>query len=377
MATSFAVITGHEDPAKAETQVHWRALATAADTLVILMGVGRLADIVAGLTAGGRDPRTPVAIVRWGTHPRQSTLVSTLADVVRDAEAASVGPPSAIIVGQVVALRPELAWFDNRPLSGRRGLVTRVRQQASDLSGLLRRHGAVPLEMPLIRLVEPDSWEPADRALAACESFDWLIFTSANGVAAVVEHLAARGEDIRALKGPRIAAIGERTAAAAAAAGLRVSLCPDEFVAESLLEALATAGLAGKRLLLLRAAEAREVLPEQARAAGAEVLDVAVYRTLPVEQLDPAVLRQLEDGEVDFVTFASSSSVKSLVAALGEARARELLAAVCVGCIGPVTAAAAEEAGLHVAVVPEEHTIEGLVGALGEHFATVPRRFNP
>lgn len=374
VATSFAVITGHEDPTKPETQVQWQKLATAVDTLVILMGVGNLPAIVAGLLAGGRPAETPVALVSQGTLPEQTSLLSTLDSVVADAAAAGVKPPSAIIVGEVAALRPELAWFDNRPLFGLRGLVTRVRQQASDLSALLRQYGATPVEMPVIRIVPPESWEPVDRALEEMESFDWLIFTSANAVTALIEHLQERELDVRSLKGPRIAAIGPKTAAAAEAAGLRVALCPGEYVAEALLEALGADGLAGKRLLLARAAEAREVLPHGAREAGAEVVVTPVYQTLPAESLDSTALAALEQGNIDFITFASSSSVESFVQAVGQERALALLADVCVACIGPVTAATARDFGLTPTVTPQEYTIEALVAALCEHYATAPRR---
>lgn len=369
IATSFAVVTGHEAPSKPETQVQWQKLATAVDTLVILMGVGNLWQIVAGLTSGGRPADTPVAIVRWGTLPEQTTLVSTLGQIVQDAATAGVAPPAAIIIGEVAALRPKLAWFDNRPLFGRRGLVTRTRQQASELSALLRQEGAIAIEMPVIQIVPPDSWEPVDRALEAMESFDWLVFTSANSVTALTDHLAALELDIRALKGPRIAAIGPKTAAAATAAGLRVSLCPEEYVAEALLEALAAEGLESKRILLLRAAQAREILPQRAAAAGAEVVVAAVYQTLPVETLDPEALRTLEQGEVDFVTFASSSTVTNFAQALGQERARALLENVCVACLGPITAATARELGLTPAVVPDEYTIEALVAALCAYYS--------
>jgi uroporphyrinogen III methyltransferase / synthase len=373
VATSFAVITGHEDPSKPETQVHWHKLATAADTLVILMGVGNLSRIVEGLTSGGRPAETPVAIVNWGTLPEQTTLVSTLRHIVEDAAAAAVKPPSAIIIGEVAALRSELAWFDNRPLFGLRGLVTRVRHQASELSALLRQEGAIAIEMPVIQIVPPDSWEPVDRALAEMESFDWLVFTSANAVTALKDYLDTLELDIRALKGPRIAAVGPKTAAAATAAGLRVSLCPEEYVAEALLEALAAEGLEGKRILLLRAAQAREVLPEKAREAGADVVVAPVYQTLPPESLDPDVVQSLEQGEIDFVTFASSSTVTNFAQALGQERARALLENVCVACLGPITAATTRELGIIPTVVPAQYTIEALVAALCIYYSTSPR----
>ena len=369
VAVSFAVVTGHEDPTKDEAQADWRSLAGAVDTLVILMGVGQLASIVEELRAGGRAADTPVALVSWGTLPRQRTLVSTLGNVVQDAQAAGLQPPAAAIVGDVVSLRPQLAWFDNRPLFGRHVLVTRTREQASALSGLLQRFGATALEMPVIRVVPPEDSGPLDAALAEAERYDWLVFTSANGVRFVTERLAQLGQDVRALKGPRVAAIGPKTAAAAEQAGMRVSLCPDEYIAEALVEALQQEGLAGRRVLLLRAEEARSTFPDRARELGAEVTVVTAYRTLPVEQLDPRAVEMLERGEIAVVTFASSSSVRYFATALGEERARSLLAKTCVACIGPVTAETAAGLGIGVDAMPEEYTIEALVEAIVAQFA--------
>jgi len=225
-----------------------------------------------------------------------------------------------------------------------------------------------------VRIEPPESWEPLEEALAAMDGFDWLILTSPNGVAATVAHLERLGLDIRALKGPRIAAIGPATAEAAAAAGLRVALCPEEHAAEGLLESLRAEGLRGRRLLLLRAAQGRELLPRLAEEDGAQVTVVPVYQTLPVDCPDPEAMGMLERHEVDFVTFASSSAVRSFVSAVGQERARELLEQVCIGCIGPVTAATAEELGLTPTVVPEQYTIEALVAALAAHFAAAPGR---
>ena len=369
-AASFAVVTGHEDPTKTKSQVDWGRLAGATDTLVILMGVGQLPQIVDELIAGGRAPDTPVALVARGTRPDQRTLVSTLGSVSDDARTEGVQPPAVVIVGDVVSLRPELQWFGNGPLSGRRVLVTRTREQASELSRLLRRYGATPVEMPVIQIDPPDDWEPLDAAVAEADGYDWVVFTSVNGVRSVTERLAQLGGDVRALKGPRVAAIGPKTAEAAERAGLRVSVCPDEYVAEALAEALRAEGLSGKRILLLRAAEARSTFPDEARKLGAEVTVAAAYQTRPVDQPDPRAMARLEQGEIDVVTFASSSSVRNFAAAVGAEKARTLLEPTCVACIGPITADTASGLGLAASVVPEEYTIEALVEAIAVHLAT-------
>jgi uroporphyrinogen III methyltransferase/synthase len=374
LVTSFTVATGHEDVTREESQLAWRNLAQAGGTLVILMGVGRLEEIVPELIAGGKSPDTPVALVASATCPEQRTLVSTLQDVAADARAQDVRPPAVMIVGDVVALREKLSWFEDRPLFGRRVLVTRTREQASELSALLRVHGAVPVEMPVLRLVPPETWEPFDAALRQAETYDWLVFTSANGVRFTRERLEELGSDLRALKGPRVAAIGPKTAAAAQSAGLRVSACPDEYIAESLVAALEGEGLSGQRVLLLRAADARSTFPEMARALGAEVDVVTVYRTVPVDEPAPRAISILESGALDAVTFASSSSVKNFAEAVGIEKARSLLENVTVACIGPVTAETAAELGLNVVVMPDDYTIEGLVAALVDHFAVPDRR---
>lgn len=368
LATSFTVATGHEDPGKPDRQVDWRSLARAGDTLVVLMGVGQLEQIVAQLLAAGRPPDTPAALVSWATLPQQRTLRSTLQAVAAEARAYNVRPPAVLIVGDVVRLWEKLSWFETRPLHGRRILVTRTREQASELSELLRRQGAIPTEMPVIQLIPPDTWEPFDQAVAQAERYDWLVFTSANGVRFTMARLQELGLDVRALKGPRVAAIGPRTVAAAQDAGMRVSLCPEKYVAESLAEAMTAQGLSGRRILLLRAAEGRETLPEAAQAQGAQVDVVAVYRTVPAERPDPGVLELLDSGGLDAITFTSSSSVRNFLGLIGPQRAQMLARGITIACIGPVTRDAARQAGLPVAVMPQEHTIKALVEALVEHF---------
>jgi uroporphyrinogen III methyltransferase / synthase len=364
VASSFAVVTGHEDPTKEQKSVDWQALARAVDTIVILMGVERAGEIARELIAGGRVGSTPVACVSRATTHSQSTLVTTLDRLAEDIAEHGVTAPTVLIVGEVGRLHERLAWFERAPLFGKRILVTRTREQAGELSRLLTECGAEAIEMPVIRIEPPDDWSPFDTALRTLGECDWLVFTSANGVRWALRRLSELGLDVRALAGPRIAAIGTKTRETLSQLGLLVDVVPNEFRGEGLAEALSAEGLAGKRVVLFRAEEGRDVFLEIARSEGAEVTTVPLYRTVPAPELDPDALRLLEEGEIDAVTFASSSSVTNCVHALGEARARALLARTRIACIGPVTARTAEECGLTVAVQPEAPTIEALVEAL-------------
>jgi uroporphyrinogen III methyltransferase/synthase len=375
IASSFAVITGHEDPQKPVSAVNWEKLATAADTLVFLMGTENLPAIVERLLAHGRPAGTPVALVRWGTTVQQEVLTGTLADIVAQAAAAQFGSPAVIVVGGVVNLRPLLSWFETKPLFGRRIVVTRARTQASKLSERLAERGAEPWEFPAIRVAPPEDEQPLRTAARLVGTYDWAIFTSANGVAAFFAALQAEGGDARRLGAAKVAAIGSETAEALAARGIRADAVPAEFRAEGLLRVL-PADLRGIRLLLARAAEAREVLPAELRRRGAEVNEVAAYRTVVGEGARRAdELRELlKAGQIAAVTFTSSSTVKNLLALLGgeseagQAAARRLLTGVTLASIGPVTTQTARELGLTIQVEAAEYTIAGLVEALVRHF---------
>ncbi|HZP30370.1 MAG TPA: uroporphyrinogen-III C-methyltransferase [Acidimicrobiia bacterium] len=348
VSTHFTVVTGHEDPSKARTDVDWATLAGAGGTLVILMGAGRIADIAAALIAGGRSPATPVAAVRNGTRPDQRTTRATLATIAD----AGVRAPSAIVVGEVAAL--DLAWFESRPLFGRTVVVTRAREQASGLRARLEQLGADVLELPSISI------EPLDVALPDLAGFGWVVFTSANGVAAFFDRgLAAAGLDARALAPVRVAAIGPATATALEAHGVRADLVPERFVAESLLEAFPMPAAAGERVLLARAEQARDVLPDGLRARGYEVDVLAVYRTRPAVP-DADALERVRRGSVDALTFTSSSTVANFCDLVGAVPDPQPL----VVSIGPVTSRTARDRGLRVDVEAGEHTIDGLVAAL-------------
>ena len=359
--SSFAVVTGHEDPTKPDSSVDWQKLATGVGTLVCLMGVGNLPQIVAKLIEHGRDPRTPVAIVQEGTEARQKTVTGTLADIVAKAREADIKPPAVTVVGEVVALREKLRWFDTKPLFGKRILVTRSREQASALSERLRELGAEPLEYPAIEIAPPKDMTPLNEAIARLSTYDWLIFTSANGVRAFADRMSEKGVDIEALARPKIAAIGPATAQALQRYGLRVAYMPQVYLAEEI--ATGIGDVAGQRILLPRAARAPKQLAQALRGKGAAVDEVAAYRTLAVGAPDE-LKALLENEQIDIVTFTSSSTVRNLVASLQGQALSEVMSRCLVACIGPVTARTAARLGIRVDVVAREHTIPGLVEAI-------------
>lgn len=362
--SSVALITGHEDEQKGPSGLDWSKLATGIETLVFLMGFKNLPRIIARLIANGRAPETPAALIRWGTTPRQQTVTGTLDDIMGQAVAAGLGSPSIFVVGPVVSLRERLSWFERLPLFGRTVVVTRTREQASDLIQRLSLAGAECLELPTIRLAPPLRWDDLDQAIHQLESYHWIIFTSPNGVRAFFERLEALGKDVRSLKGLRLAAIGPATAAALREWRLRPDLLPEKFQAEYVLEALAGLELKDRRILIPRAETARELLPEGLGRLGAQVTVAAAYRTLPEEAEKPLLLERLRAGSVDCLTFTSSSTVLNFLALFERAEILSLLKPVTVAAIGPVTAQTARDNGLTVQVVPESYTIAGLVEAL-------------
>lgn len=362
--SSFAVITGHEDPTKPDSSIRWDKLATAAGTLICLMGVENLPSIVRQLTAYGRSPDTPIALVRWGTWPQQETIEGTLEDIQQRLAGRDFGPPAVIIVGEVVRLRDRLRWFDNRPLFGKQVLVTRARDQASQLSELLRALGAQALEAPAIQIQKLGDYTPLDTALLRLHDYRWTVFTSANGVAAVFHRLKALGMDARAFGQTRVAAVGPTTAAALEERGITPDFVPGQYLTKAVAAGLAQRDIAGARVLLPRTDIVGEDLAGALGAAGALVDQVVAYRTVQAATLDPEVEEILQEGKMDMVTFTSSSTVKHFVRLLDGNVA--LLSQSRIACIGPVTAKTAAEAGLRVDIVAQEHTIPGLVAAILE-----------
>jgi uroporphyrinogen III methyltransferase/synthase len=355
-ASAVAFVTGHEDPGKPDSALDWEALARFPGTLVFYMGIRNLPLIAQRLTAAGRDAGAAVAVVERGTHPGQRTIVDTLGGIAARVEAEEVRPPAVTIVGPVAELRETIAWLERRPLHGEVVAVTRARAQASGLAARLRDLGAEVVETPAIR-IEPRPLDGAVRdAIERIEEYSLVCLTSPNGVRLLFEGLGEAGRDARALAAATVAAIGPGTAAELARHGIHADVVPERFVAEALVEALEGVPVEGRRVLVARAAEAREVLPEALRARGAEVDDVALYETVAEPLTDPE-RAGLE--RATYVTFTSSSTVRFLM----ESGARPAPSARIVS-IGPVTSATAEEHGLTVDVEAEPHDIDGLVEAL-------------
>jgi len=417
-ASAVAFVTGHEDPAKDEEALDWQALAGFPGTLVFYMGMKRLPENAAALIGAGRDPAEPAAMVERGTMAGQRTVVATLGSLAEAAEREGIGAPALIVVGPVVARREALAWLERRPLHGRRVVVTRARAQASGLAATLRGLGAEVVELPAIRIEPRIESEEVRQTAAAIGEYSLICLTSPNGVRLLFEALDRAGLDARALSGPEekqvreggteagakveaqggagaeapggagaeapggagaeapggagaetparggatIAAIGPGTARALAEHGIAADVVPERFVAEALVEALRPIEVEGRRVLVARAAEARDVLPEALRERGAEVDVVALYETLRETPATEAV--EAAQG-ADYVTFTSSSTVRNLSEALGDRFPR----GARIVSIGPITSEAARAAGLEVAVEAERFDVDGLVAALLEDAA--------
>lgn len=366
-SSSVTFITGHEDPAKGDVQVPWEPLSRLG-TLVFFMGLGNLPEITRHLIRFGRDPKTPVAVTRWGTKPDQRTVVGTLEDIDEKVRAESLKPPVLIIVGEVVKLREKLNWFEGRPLFGKRVLVTRARDQAAEFTDLLKLYGADPVEFPTIEVAPPESWEDLDDAIRRIEEYHWLIFTSVNGVVYFLERLKAAGKDVRCLKGIKLCTIGPRTGQEIERMGIRVDLMPEEYVAEAVIEQMGRRNLQGQRILIPRAAVARDVLPEALTRMGSRVDVVTAYRTIrPTRDVD-WVKKLLQGKQISVITFTSSSTVRNFVEMFGPDEARRLLQGVAVACIGPITAKTVEEYGMTPDILPKDSTIQSLTQAIVERF---------
>ena len=377
VATSFAVITGHEDETKPEASVDWSRLATAVDTLVVLMGGAALPSIAEALIAAGRPATTPAVSIQWGTLPEQRSVAASLSEIASAVKAAGLGSPLLTVIGEVASLRGHINWFETRPLFGKRVLVTRTRQQASALADLLRREGAIPVELATLELTPVAKDADLESAAKRLDSHDyaWCLLTSANAVEFFLGFIERSGRDARAFAGCRIAAIGSGTALALRGHGLRADLVAADSRSEGLVEAMGGERLAGCRVLLPRAEGGRDILTDGLKRLGAVVDEVLLYESRPPKEADPEAVRLVREGQIDIATFASSSSVRNLAALLGDDFAR--LKGVTVACIGPVTAATVREHGLTVAVEAREQSVEALVAALREHFTTTDRGLKP
>jgi uroporphyrinogen III methyltransferase/synthase len=360
VATSVTFVTGHEDPVKGETQTDWAALARAGGTIVLYMGVKTLAHIASRLMAGGMAADTPAAAIQWGTYGRQQTVVATVATLADAVATSGLSAPVITVIGPVVALRGEIAWFDRLPLFGRRVVVTRASAQAGELRQLLAALGAEVLELPALR-IEPLDIAALRAAVARIAEYDWLVVTSQNAVAFLWEALYAEGKDVRALAGSRVACVGRTTSDALLARGVLADVMPEQFVAEAVLEKLAARyDVRGTRVLYVAAEGAREVLPDGLRALGCTVDVVRAYRAVSDGAGADDLRKALDAGTVDLVTFASASSVRGYVEAVGSELARRARAV----SIGPITSDAVREEGITLAAEAPQASIDALVATV-------------
>jgi uroporphyrinogen III methyltransferase/synthase len=357
-ASAVALVTGHEDADKDGSSLNYQALAGFPGTLVFYMGVTTATVWTQALMDAGKPPSTPTAIIRRCSLPDQLQIRCTLGEVVDVLNSRQIRPPAIVVIGEVAALSDSFSWFDKRPLFGQRVVVTRPRHQSAKLAGMLTELGAHVCAQEAIEIATPADWQPVDAALDQLQTFDWIVFSSANGVQYFCDRLWELGRDMRALRDCNIAAIGPATTEELEHYHLRADLQPDEFRAEALAAALSE-NAAGKRFLLVRASRGREVLAEQLTQAGGTVEQVVAYHSTDVAHPHEDVRRMLEAGEVDWITVTSSAIANSLVAMFGESLRKTQLAS-----ISPITTSALAEAGFEVAAEASEYTMPGVVEAI-------------
>lgn len=364
-ASSVSLITGHEDPTKPDSAHNWPALATAASTLCFYMGVKNLAFITAKLMEHGMRPDMPAALIRWGTTSKHQSWISTVADIARLAEREGIKAPSMLVVGEVVQLHNTLNWFEKLPLHGKGVVVTRAREQASGLKDSLEQLGAACYEFPTITIVPLADYAPVRAAIDRLAEYDWVVFTSVNGVRHFWYQLELMGLDARALGQAQVAAIGPATAEALLDRGIRPDFIPPKYVAESVVEGLLERGIGGKRVLIPRAKVAREILPEELAKVAACVDVLPVYETVLTQESGAEIVNLLEKNRLHYLTFSSSSTVDNFFALVPADTLRPFVGQplkLC--CIGPITAKTLAQYGFQADIMPEDYTIPALVDAL-------------
>ncbi|MFZ2948132.1 MAG: uroporphyrinogen-III C-methyltransferase, partial [Desulfuromonadaceae bacterium] len=369
ITASVAFVTGQEGKNKSESCIDWDRLSLGGGTVVFYMGITTLRSNMQRMLEHGRSPDTPVALVRWATTACQQVLVGTLADIADRAEESDFKPPAITIVGEVVALREKLQWFDKRPLCGKRIVVTRAAEQAGEFSAMLTALGATVLECPTIRLVEPESWQLLDLAIRDLRNYNWVVLTSGNAVRFFFQRLDSLGLDARALSGCRVCAVGPKTADEIRSYGIKPELVPTDYKAEGVVEEFSRLDMHGSRVLFPRADKARDVIPRELKRMGAHVDSPVAYRNIFPERLPPETLFALEKRSVDCITFTSSSTVQNMAAMLGEELMLDMLKGVAVASIGPITSKSCHDLGLKVDIEPESHTLDALAEALEHHFS--------
>jgi uroporphyrinogen III methyltransferase / synthase len=369
---TLTFVRGHEDDGKTRASIDWTSLARLDGTIVCYAGPDQLPLFLNALVSHGRPAGDAGAIVYDGTLPTQQTVSGTLEELSKAIASSSDRRPAILVVGRVVALREHLRWFDERPLFGKRVLVTRPREQAADLVERLESMGAEAIEAPMIRILPPEDEAPLNDACARAGEFDWIVFSSANAVDVFLDHLLDGPWDLRILNGVKLCVVGPGTGERLTRRGLKVDLMPSEHRAEAVVRAMAEAGgVAGSKVLLPHADIGREHIADELRKQGADVTEVIAYRTVAVEPErdgEPDVYRMLLERRIDVVTFTSASAVRAFVRLLGAEPAADLLGTTVVASIGPVTAEAAAQCQIASAIVPASHTVTGLVDAIVGYF---------
>lgn len=367
-ASTVCFITGHEDPTKKESNINWNELAQSSGTLVFLMGIANLDRIVKKLTDLGRSPKTPAAVVGNGTMLNQKTVIGTLANIDQKVKDAHLGAPGIIVVGDVVNLSKYLNWFESRPLFGKKIVVTRPEDQAAGFIRTLSERGANCLLFPTIIILPPASWNALDKAIENLSRYDWIIFTSVNGVKYFFTRLKLQKKDTRYLNGINTGAIGPGTAASLMDMGINPDLIPDQYWAEGVVEGLKQSLLVGKRILLPRPAVARDYIPKRLTELGATVDVVEAYQTVKPDYNQQQLHMLFKDNAIDMITFTSPSTVDNFLALLEGQRIYKEILKANVACIGPITAQRAVEKGLKVDIVPDEYTVDSLAKAIVEFY---------
>ncbi|MCX7981514.1 MAG: uroporphyrinogen-III C-methyltransferase [Syntrophales bacterium] len=359
--STLAIVTGHEDPTKDHSAIDWSSLSRMG-TIVFLMGVKNLPYITKELLDAGLAPQTPAALIRCGTTPEQETLVANLKDIAHRSQEKHLLPPAILVVGEVVSMREALNWFEKKPLFGQGIVITRPAGQSEGLAEMLRNLGARVFSFPTIAIEPPDSWEACDSALADLDRYEWIIFTSVNGVKFFFRRLKEKRMDIRSLRGSKLAAIGPVTAYALEDIGLQVDLVPETYTSEGLLAAFRNIVSEGTPILIPRAQEGGKLLPLELTRYGALVTEAPVYRTVSSHRKPQELLTWIEKKQVSFITFTSPSTVKHFREIMGKDFL--LPPSIKIAVIGPVTKAYAEECGLPVHIQAKPHTAQGLVESI-------------
>lgn len=368
LSSSVTFVTGQENPLKESTSIDWKGLPSGKGTLVFLMGWKNLPLIMKNLAENGWAPSTPVALIRWGTLTKQKSVAGRLDNIVELGEKAGIKPPMITVVGDVVKLKEKLDWFESKPLFGKRVLVTRATEQAGVFTGLLESYGAEPIAFPTIKTKPMPGSSGLDKAIKRLSTYDWAIFTSANGVKYFFDRLQALGLDLRELKGVKLCAVGPMTEKAIRALGLGVDLVPKEFKGDAIIGAIGKRGIKGRRFILPRALKAREVLPAEIKRLGGKIDIVPAYRTVRPTKEANELKKLLLEGGVDCITFTSSSTVTNFVSMFRKAELHDLIRNVRIACIGPITADTAKGYGFNVDIMPKDYTIPGLTEAMSEYY---------